>query len=134
MDDKILRLAGAVFALGTTVHIADHLRRGQGSVSDQINAAGTVGLVLQVVVITLIAVRHPRAPRAALLGFPLAAGFAIVHWVPGLGVLGDPIVRLTEARALTATASALEIIGALFVGTAGLRAFRAPTVSPTQRI
>ena len=67
MDDKILRLAGAVFALGTTVHIADHLRRGQGSVSDQINAAGTVGLVLQVVVITLIAVRHPRAPRAALL-------------------------------------------------------------------
>ncbi len=131
MNDRWLRMAGALFAIGTAVHIADHLRRGQGSVSDQINAAGTVGLVLQVVVITLIAVRDPRAPRVATLGFPLAIGFGVVHWIPGLGALGDPISELTEARGVTATASLLEIAGALIVGVAGLRALRNTRNQPT---
>jgi hypothetical protein len=69
---------------------------GQGSVSEQVNAVGTLGLVLQVALITLITVGDRRAPRASMLGFLLAFGFAVVHWVPGLGALGDPIVELTD--------------------------------------
>jgi hypothetical protein len=122
--DKSLQTAGYVFAFGTAVHVADHLRRGGSSISSLVNVLGTVGLVLQVVMITLIVVGHPRAAQFALLGFPLALGFALVHWVPGLGSLGDPIYDIPHNTGVTATASLLEIVGALMVAIVGLRITR----------
>ncbi len=124
MNDRSLRIAGLVFAVGTAVHIADHLRRGQTSISAELNALGTVGLILQVVILTLIFTSHPVAPRASLLGFALAIGFGAAHWLPHWSVLSDPIMDLNHLRWLTAFASAGEIIGALMVAVAGLRLLR----------
>ena len=70
-----LQLAGVVFALGSAVHLVDHLRRGQGSVTEGLYWAGNLALIVQVAVITLVLTRHRLAPIAAMAGgFPLASG------------------------------------------------------------
>ena len=45
----VLLLAGYLFAVGSAVHILDHLRRGQDSVTEQLYWAGNLALVVQVV-------------------------------------------------------------------------------------
>src|SRR5687768_6924690 len=89
-DQRRLVGSGYLFLFGSVVHMADHLRRGQGSVTDTLNVLGTVGLVIQAVVITLILVRHPIAPLlAASAGFALALGFAAAHWLPEWSSISD---------------------------------------------
>jgi hypothetical protein len=121
------RLASAtwVFALGSAVHVADHLRRGQGSVTDELNVAGTLALVLQVTVITLVAAGNRLGPlAAAAIGLPLAVGFAAAHWMPQWSALSDPIWEVADLRWLSYTASTVEILGALAIGLAGLAVVR----------
>ena len=104
--------AGVLFAVGSGVHILDHLRRGQGSVTEPLYWAGNLALIVQVAVITLVLTRHRLAPLAAAAGgIPLAIGFLAAHWLP-------------EWSALSYLASTLEIIGALAVGLAGLAIVR----------
>ncbi|MDY7101607.1 MAG: hypothetical protein S0880_10505 [Actinomycetota bacterium] len=120
-----LLVAGYVFAAGSAVHAADHLRRGQGSISDELDWLGSLGLVVQVVVITLIVTRHRLAPLAAVAaGFPLALGFAVVHWLPEWSVISDPLWEIDSAAWLSYAASTAEIIGALAVGLCGLAIVR----------
>ena len=67
-QDRLARrllLAGYLFAFGSAVHVVDHLRRGQDSVTEQLYWAGNLALVVQVAVITLILTRHRLAPLAA---------------------------------------------------------------------
>ena len=125
VDSRERRLvrAGWLFALGSAVHIIDHLRRGQGSVTNQLNSLGTAGVVVQVVVVTLIFTRHRVAPLvAAGAGFSLAIGFAAVHWLPRWSSLSDSFVD-HRAAAFSYVASLLEIAGAIAVGAAGLSAY-----------
>ena len=120
-----LKLAGLVFAAGSAVHLVDHLRRGQGSVTDELYWAGNLALIVQVAVITLVMTRHRVAPLAAVAGgFPLAAGFLAAHWLPEWSALSDPVWEIDSLVALSYAASALEIIGALAVGVAGLAVIR----------
>jgi hypothetical protein len=116
-----LYAAGLLFAVGSAIHIADHLRRGQGSVTDTLNVAGTLALVLQVVVVTLIFTRHRLAPLvAAAVGPSLALGFIAAHWLPHWSALSDPLWDMTSAwPALSYLASTVEIAGAVAVGLAG---------------
>jgi hypothetical protein len=121
-----LTAAGAMFAVGSAVHMVDHLRRGQGSVSDELNWAGTLALVLQVTVVVLILTRHRLAPLvAAAAGFPLALGFLTAHWLPAWSALSDPVWEIGSWRWLSYGASILEIAGALAVGLAGVAIVRA---------
>ena len=83
-----------LFALGSAVHIVDHLRRGQGSVTEELYWAGNLALVVQVAVITLVLTRPPVGPArgrgrrlpagARLLRRPLAAGVERAER-PGVG-------------------------------------------------
>jgi hypothetical protein len=121
-----LLVAGWLFAAGTAIHAFDHLRRGQGSVTEELYWLGTVALVLQVVVITLIFTRHRLAPLAAVAaGFPLALGFAAAHWVPEWSAMSDPLTEIHSWPWFSYLASTLEIVGALAVGITGLAIVRA---------
>src|SRR5688572_1167197 len=126
MEDRLaarLVPAGWLFALGSAVHLADHLRRGTDSVTDQLTVAGNLALVVQVVVITLVVTRHRVAPlAAAAAGFPLALGFAAAHWLPHWSALSDPVWEIGSW--FSYLASSLEIVGALAVGACGLAAIR----------
>jgi len=118
--ERRLLLAGYLFAFGSAVHIADHLRRGQGSVTNALNTLGTTGVVVQVVVVTLILTRHRLAPIvAAGAGFTLALGFTAVHWLPHWSSLSDSFVDHRVA-AFSYVASTLEIVGALAVSVTSL--------------
>ena len=118
-----LVVAGALFAVGSAVHTFDHLRRGQGSVTEELYWTGTVGIVVQAVVITLVLTRHRVAPiAAAAAGFPLALGFFAAHWLPEWSALSDPLTEIDSW--FSYVASTLEIAGALAVGIAGLSLVR----------
>src|SRR5215471_19723720 len=116
-----LYAAGILFALGSAVHTFDHLRRGQGSVTEALYWTGNLALVVQVVVITLILTRHRLAPlAAAAAGFPLALGFFAAHWLPHWSALSDPVWKIDSWPWFSVVASTLEIVGALAVGICGV--------------
>src|SRR3954471_18413392 len=128
-DERRLVLAGYLFMVGSGIHLIDHLRRGQTSVTEQLYWAGNLALVVQVVVITLILTRHRVAPlAAAAAGFPLAIGFAAAHWLPHWSSLSDSFVD-TRVSAFSYLASATEIAGALAVGFTGLAIVRSRGLS-----
>ena len=117
--------AGVLFAVGSAVHLFDHLRRGQGSITEGLYWAGNLALIVQVTVIVLILTRHRLAPVAAMAGgFPLALGFLAAHWLPQWSALSDPVWEIRSWTALSYAASSLEIIGALAVGICGLAMVR----------
>ena len=123
--DRRFRLAGWLFAVGSLIHIVDHLRRGQGSVSEGLYWLGNLGLVLQVATITLVFTRHRLAPIAAVsAGFPLAIGFAGAHWLPEWSALSDPLWEIESWTWFSYTASTAEIVGALAVAVVGLQILR----------
>lgn len=124
--DRRLRLAGYLFAVGSAVHLLDHLRRGQASVTDELYWAGNLALIMQVAVITLIVVRHRAAAlAAAAAGIPLALGFLSAHWLPEWSVLSDPVCEIEALRSFSYVASSLEVVGGLAIGLTGLAAVRA---------
>jgi hypothetical protein len=123
--DRRLRTAGIVFAVGSLVHLVDHLRRGQGSVTEGLYWAGNLALILQVVIVTLILTRHRLAPLvAAVGGLTLGIGFLAAHWLPEWSDLSDPVWEIDSWSFVSYAASALEIIGALAVGFCGLAIVR----------
>jgi hypothetical protein len=122
---RLLVGAGVLFAVGSAVHLVDHLRRGQGSVTDELFWAGNLALIVQVAVVTLILTRHRLAPLAAAsAGFPLALGFFSAHWLPEWSALSDPVWQIDSWGWFSYLASTLEIAGALAVGFAGLAIVR----------
>ena len=124
--DQRLRLAGFAFAIGSAVHLLDHLRRGQASVADELYWAGNLALVVQVVVITLIVTRHRLSAVAALAAcIPLALGFLSAHWLPTWSALSDPVWEIDSLQAFSYVASSLEVVSALAVGLAGQGVVRA---------
>lgn len=127
--DRQLVRAGYLFLAGSALHTFDHLRRGQGSVTELLNRVGTVGVVVQVVVITLILTHHRLAPLlSAGAGFALALGFAAAHWLPHWSSLSDSFVD-HRVSTFSYVASVAEIVGALAVGIAGTKAYLNSSVS-----
>ncbi len=127
-SDRQLVRAGYLFLAGSALHTFDHLRRGQGSVTELLNRVGTISVVVQVVVITLILTRHHLAPLlSAAAGFALALGFAAAHWLPRWSSLSDSFVD-RRVSAFSYVASVAEIVGAVAVGIAGTRAYLKRTI------
>ena len=129
LDDRRehrLMIAAVLFAVGSAIHAIDHLRRGQGSVPEFLYVMGNLGMVLQVVTITLVLTRHRLGPLvAASVGFPLAIGFTAAHWLPKWGPMSDPVWKIEHLRWLSYLASTTEIAGALAIGITGLAVVRA---------
>jgi hypothetical protein len=125
VTDDHLRVAGIVFAVGSALHVVDHLRRGQGSITETLYVLGNVALVMQVVVVVLILVGHRLAPLAAgPSGVALAIGFFAAHWLPEWGALSDPVWEVESLRWLSYLASAVEILGASAIGVIGIAIVR----------
>jgi len=118
-----LIVAGYLFAFGSAIHLVDHLRRGQGSVTETLFWAGNLALIVQVLVITLVITRHRAAAVAALAAFPLAIGFIAAHWMPTWSALSDSFVS-NDASWFSYVASLAEIFGALAVGMVGVMVLR----------
>ena len=117
--------AAWVFAVASGVHLVDHLRRGQGSVSDELYYLGNVSTIVQVAAITLVLAHHRLAPIAAVAaGFPLALGFAAAHWLPEWSAASDPVWEIDSWTWFSYIASAAEIAGAIALGLAGLALIR----------
>jgi hypothetical protein len=119
VNERRLVAAGYVFLLGSAVHGADHLRRGQGSVTELLYVVGTTGIIVQAVVITLILVHHRLAPLlSAGAGFSLALGFIAAHWLPTWSSFSDSFID-HHVSAFSVVASLLEIVGGLAIGVMG---------------
>lgn len=124
--DQRLFIAGLAFAGGSAIHLIDHLRRGQGSVSDALYTAGNISLIVQVATVALVLTRHRLAPVAATsAGFGLAAGFAAAHWLPRWSSISDPVWDINSLTWFSYVASITEILGALGLALAGLAIIRA---------
>ena len=124
--ERRLVIAGLAFAVGSAIHLIDHLRRGQGSVSDVLYAAGNVSLVVQVATIALVLTRHRLAPVAAVsAGFSLALGFTAAHWLPRWSSISDPVWEIHSLTWFSYVASIAEILGALALAITGLAVIRA---------
>lgn len=122
---KQLLAAGWIFGVASLIHIVDHLRRGQGSVSEPLYWAGNAALIVQVAVVTLLLTNHRQAPRwAAVAGFTLAGGFFAAHWLPEWSALSDPVWEIETWTWFSAFASSAEILAALALGVAAVRVLR----------
>ena len=121
-EQRLFR-AGMLFAFGSAIHIFDHLRRGEQSVTESLNRLGTTGVVVQVAVVTLILTRHRLAPIvAAAAGITLAIGFTAVHWLPHWSSLSDSFVD-HRVSWFSYAASLLEIAGAVAIAITGFAVF-----------
>jgi len=124
--ERHLRVAAVAFAVGSALHVIDHLRRGQGSITETLYVLGNAALVLQVATIVLVLTRHRVAPVVATgAGFGLAVGFAAAHWLPHWSAMSDPVWEIGDGRWFSYIASSTEIAGALAVGITGLAVVRA---------
>ena len=91
--DRHLRVAAIAFAIGSGLHIIDHLRRGQGSITETLYVLGNAALVLQVVTIVLVLTRHRLAPIGAGRWFSSIASTAEIAGALAVGITGLAVVR-----------------------------------------
>ena len=122
--DRLLRLAGWCFTAAVLFHNGDHVRRGSGAVGDDVFWAGSLSILLEVAVVGLVFLGHRFAPLAAAsAGFSLAAGYVLVHLLPGRSWLSDPLFD-GGAEGVSQLAASFEIVAALALGAAGSVAVR----------
>jgi hypothetical protein len=123
-DLDLLRGAAVAFVAGFLLHNADHARRGIDAVTDEVIWGGTAVAVLAAVTLTLVFTRHPIAPAvAAAAGLGIAVGVSMTHLLPDWGVLSDPLPG-GDVDAFTWVAVLAEVLAAVGLGVAGLRAWR----------
>ncbi|MDJ0769331.1 MAG: hypothetical protein QNJ12_11075 [Ilumatobacter sp.] len=124
LGDRLV-VAGWLFGLASAFHVADHLRRGQGSITETLYVLGNAALVLQVVTVVLVVVRHQLGPLfAAIAGPSLAVGFAAAHWLPEWSAMSDPIWEVDTLRWMSVAASGSEIVAAAAIGVLGTLVLR----------
>jgi hypothetical protein len=127
-DDRVLRWAGALFAVALAVHGIDHMRRGIDVISLEVLWLGNLQTVAAVVALFLVFTGHRWGPPAAVaIGFASAIGFTVVHLFPYWSVLSDNFPGAESGAGVTAYSwfAALFEIGAdLAFGWAGLRVMR----------
>ena len=119
---RLLRSAALLYATGLVLHTADHVRRGIGVITPEVYWAGTISTILGVATITLVLMRHPKAPLvAALTGVQVAIGTAAVHLLPHWSAFSDafPGASATGVTPFSWFVVLMEIVGALFMGIAG---------------
>lgn len=124
--DRFLRNAAVLYGAGLVLHLADHVRRGTGVLTGEVNLLGAISTVAGVMTIGLVMMRNRLAPVAAVaVGFPVALGVAAVHLLPRWSAFSDAFPgSTTGVNALSWTVVLVEIAGAFVLGLAGLSAMR----------
>jgi hypothetical protein len=123
--DRWLVRAGAFFTVAVLIHNFDHVRRGANSVGRDVFAIGSAGIVFEVGIVILVMQRHRLAPIAAVItGFPLAAGYVLVHFTPQRTWLSDSFPSAAHVNPFSWFAASLEVVAALALGTVGLIALQ----------
>jgi hypothetical protein len=134
-DTRWLRYAALLYALGLALHTADHLRRGIDVVTPQVLWAGNLSTLVGITTIVMVVVGYRLAPEfAAWTGIPVALGVAAVHLLPRWSALSDPFIgaRNTGVTALSWIVVAIEIVGAVAMGVAGIAVLRSRRSVPTR--
>jgi hypothetical protein len=113
-----LRPTAAFFALAVILHNADHLRRGVDATGRDVLWLGTAGIALEVLIVALIFARHRWAPLvAAVVGFNLAIGYVVVHFLPARSWFSDSFTSAQHVSWLSWSATSLEVVAAVMVAT-----------------
>lgn len=116
----LLRLTGAIYLVGWSLHTGDHLRRGLDAVTSQVLWAGNLSGLIALAAIGMAFAGHRLAPIAAIAaGLPAAVGVAAVHLLPSWGPFSDSLPD-GHVDGFTWAAVLVEIGGALVFGVAGL--------------
>jgi hypothetical protein len=127
-DDRLLQIAGAIFAVALLVHGFDHMRRGFDVLSGEVFWAGNLQSLGAVLALFLVFTHHRWAPVAAIaIGFASALGFTVVHLLPHWSAFSDAFPAAGKGAGVTAFSwfAALFEIGAdLGFGWAGLQTRR----------
>lgn len=119
-DDRLLRFAAVAFAIAVLVHNGDHLRRGGDSVPTDVFVAGTLGMVLEVVVVALVLMNHHWGPLlAASVGTSLTAGYLFVHLSPERSWLSDSLTAGEDITWFSWVAVVSLVVASLFLAVAG---------------
>ena len=122
--DRLLHAAAWLFTAAVLFHNGDHVRRGADAVAADVFWAGSLSIALEVGVVALVFLGHRVAPLlAATTGFSLAAGYVLVHLLPGRSWLSDPLFS-GGAELVSQLAASVEIVAALSLGFAGVVALR----------
>jgi hypothetical protein len=125
-EDRLLRNATILYGVGLALHLADHVRRGTGVLTGEVNLLGTISTIAGIITIGLVFTRHRLAPVVAvILGFPVAVGVAAVHLLPHWSDFSDAFPgSTTGVNGISWTVVLIEIAGAFALGVAGLNALR----------
>ena len=116
--NRLLSTCAIGYLLLDLLHFADHVRQGRLP-SAPVNFAGTLALIVAILVTLLVLRAHPLAAvAAALFGFLDAVGVLAAHMLPTWGFLSDSYTSLKVDSLSWASAWAL-VIGALALGLAG---------------
>ena len=122
--ERLLRLAAWGFTAAVLFHNGDHVRRGADAVGDDVFWAGSLSILLEVLVVALVFLGHRLGPlAAATTGSSLAAGYVLVHLLPARSWLSDPLFD-GGAELVSQLAASLEIVAAVALGAAGFAALR----------
>lgn len=133
-DQRLLKAAACVYALGLALHTADHFRRGIGIVTHHVFWAGNLSTLLGAAAVVLILADHRLAPAVAIVfGFPVAIGVAAVHLLPTWSAFSDSFVH-NHLSWMSWTVVSIEIVGAFATGLAGWRIEMRRTRSVPHRI
>lgn len=123
--DQFLWGAGVFYAVAFSLHTLDHLLRGRDSVTEALYVAGFLSSMVSVAAIVLVLTRHRFAPVvAAVVGAIQAAAFLAAHFLPTWSVLSDSFID-GDVGVQSWTAGSVEVLGALVLSVAGVRALRA---------
>jgi hypothetical protein len=127
----VLKWAALAYAAAWAVHTADHVRRGPGSLTAEVFAAGGLAAIAQLSAVALVLIGWRGAPLIAVwVGLVDAAGIAAVHFLPHWSVFSDafPGAHGTGVTAFSWFAAVSETVAALAFGIAGAYALRAARV------
>lgn len=133
VDYRLLKACALTYIAADGIHILDHMRQGR-TLSAQVYAAGTFGIVAALIVLALV-LREDRLARLAAAAFGTIDAVAVfaVHFVPTWFFLSDSYVPL-HLDGLSWISAALVVVAALALGGAGAAMLwtTAPLVPPNR--
>jgi hypothetical protein len=119
-----LALANLALLAAMTVHAADHVRQGTGSLTPEVFWGGVALGVVAVATLGLTLRDHPRAPAAAVVvGLWIALGVSASHLAPHWSAFSNPYTQI-PVDGWSWAAALLEISAALAFALVGLRELR----------
>jgi len=138
--DRLLQGAAVLYGAGLVLHTADHIRRGVDVLTPEVYWAGTISTIAGVITLVLVFSRHRWAPLvAAITGFQVALGTAVVHLLPHWSSFSDalPGAHGTGITLFSWIVVNIEIAGALLLGIFGANLLfhqrQAPPLTPEGR-